>query len=92
MLNPRSIMSHKKLLLAVALISGAAIANSVFALEHDWHLLSISTLAIGGALLYTNLRKSIDANSERSQVIDRGYLQKQLQKLQKIMVLMSIAL
>ncbi len=82
MLNLRPLMSRKNLLLVLVLTSGAAIANAIFSLEHDWHLLSISTLAIGGALLYSNIRKSIDANDERSQVIDRSYLQKQLQQLQ----------
>ena len=66
MLNYRTVLSSKSLpkklpknlLLGLGIVSVAAFANSLFALEHDWHLLSITTMMIGGTLLFVNVRKS----------------------------------
>ncbi|MFM7600510.1 MAG: YcjF family protein [Pseudanabaena sp.] len=74
----------KKWMLGVGIVSVAAIANTLFFLEHDWHLLSISTLMIGGTLLFVNVRKSFASGLEQPTVIDRGYLFKELQQAQRL--------
>ncbi|GBO51924.1 hypothetical protein APA_3505 [Pseudanabaena sp. lw0831] len=91
MLNYRTVLSRKNLpknlpqnlLLGLGVVSVSAIANSLFALEHDWHLLSITTLMIGGTLLFANVRKSFASDLEQPAVIDRSYLFKELQQAQK---------
>ena len=91
MLNYRTVLSYKsfftnppkKLFLGVGIISAAAIASSLFSLEHDWHLLSISTLMVGGSLLFVNVRQSLAPVLESPQVIDRRYLFKELEQAQK---------
>ncbi|PZO40494.1 MAG: GTP-binding protein [Pseudanabaena frigida] len=86
MLNPRTVLSSKSLpknwLLGLGIVSIAAIANTVFSLEHDWHVLTLCTLAIGGTLLLVNVRKSFAAVIDRPKVIDRNYLFKELQQAQ----------
>ncbi|WP_055077253.1 YcjF family protein [Pseudanabaena sp. 'Roaring Creek'] len=90
MLNYRTVLSHKsfpkKWLLGLGIISVAAIANALFSLEHDWHLLSITTMMVGGTLLFTNVRKSFAAANEQPQVIDRSFLFKELEQIQKAIV------
>ncbi|WP_103668458.1 YcjF family protein [Pseudanabaena sp. BC1403] len=87
MLNYRTVLSSKSLpknlLLGLGIVSVAAIANSLFALEHDWHLLSITTLMIGSTLLFVNVRRSFASGIEQPVVIDRSYLFKELQQAQK---------
>lgn len=86
MLNSRMVLSRKGLLIGFGIVSVAAIANALFSLEHDWHLLSASTLMIGGTLLFVNVRQSwatvIDQTSQ-PKVIDRSFLFKELQQTQK---------
>jgi len=87
MLNYRTVLSRKSLpkkwMLGLGVVSVAAIANGLFSMEHDWHLLSITTLMIGGTLLFVNVRKSFAAVLEQPTVIDRNYLFKELQQTQK---------
>ena len=90
-MNYRTVLSRKSLpknlpknlWLGLGIVSVAAIASSLFALEHDWHLLSITTLMIGGTLLFVNVRKSFASDLEQPTVIDRSYLFKELQQAQK---------
>jgi len=88
MLNYRAGLSHKfltkKWILGLGIVSIAAIANTLFFLEHDWHLLSISTLMIGGTLLFVNVRKSFASGLEQPTVIDHVYLFKELQQAQRL--------
>ncbi len=87
MLNYRTVLSHKSLpkkwILGLGIVSVAAIANTLFSLEHDWHLLSISTLMIGGTLLFVNVRKTFASAIDQPTIIDRSYLFKELQQAQK---------
>ena len=87
MLNYRTVLSHKSLpkkwILGLGIVSVAAIANTLFSFEHDWHLLSISTLMIGGTLLFVNVRKTFASAIDQPTVIDRSYLFKELQQAQK---------
>jgi hypothetical protein len=91
MLNYRTALSSKSmpknlpknLLIGLGIVSVAAIANGLFSLEHDWHLLSTTTMMIGGTLLFVNVRKSFASDLEQPQVIDRSYLFKELQQAQK---------
>ena len=91
MLNYRTVFSRKslpksftkRLFLGLGVVGVAAIANSLFGLEHDWHLLSISTLMIGGTLLFANVRQSFASSIEQPEIIDRRYLFKQLEQSQK---------
>ena len=87
MLNYRTVLSSKSLpkkwILGLGIVSVAAIANTLLSLEHDWHLLSISTLMIGGTLLFVNVRKSFASAIDQPTVIDRSYLFKELQQVQK---------
>jgi len=69
MLNYRTVLSGK--------------SNGLFSLEHDWHLLSTTTMMIGGTLLFVNVRKSFASDLEQPKVIDRNYLFKELQQAQK---------
>jgi small GTP-binding protein len=86
MLNYRTVFSRKSLpkkwLLGLGVVSVAAIASSLFSLEHDWHLLSITTLMIGGTLLFVNVRQSFASVIDQPKVIDRNYLFKELQQAQ----------
>ncbi|MFM7887825.1 MAG: GTPase, partial [Pseudanabaena sp.] len=78
-------MSRKSLFVGVGIVSVAAIANALFSLEHDWHLLSISTLMVGGTLLFVNVRQSLETViEEQPTVIDRSFLFKELQQAQKV--------
>jgi small GTP-binding protein len=83
MLNSRQVLSRKTLFLALGVVSVMAIANTLFSLEHDWHLLSITTLAIGGTLLFVNVRQSLATVLDRPTVLDRSYLFKELQLVQQ---------
>ena len=87
MLNYRTVLSYKSLpkkwMLGLGIVSVAAIANTLFSLEHNWHLLSISTLMIGGTLLFVNVRKTFASVIDQPTVIDRSYLFKELQQAQK---------
>ncbi|PZV18976.1 MAG: hypothetical protein DCF20_02705 [Pseudanabaena sp.] len=93
MLNYRTVLSRKSLpknlLLGLGIVSVAAIANGLFSLEHDWHLLSITTLMIGGTLLFVNVRKSLALRLDQAEVIDRSYLFKELQQAQKAIAKVS---
>lgn len=87
MLNYRTVLSRKSLpknlLLGLGIVIVVAIANGLFSLEHDWHLLSITTLMIGGTLLFVNVRKSFGSGLDQPTVIDRSYLFKELHQAQK---------
>lgn len=74
------ILSRKNWLLGLGIVSVAAIANNLFALEHDWHVLSLTTLAIGGTMLFTNMRRSLANTVEQPTEINRQYLYKELTK------------
>ncbi|MBD2188782.1 YcjF family protein [Pseudanabaena mucicola] len=82
MLNSPTVLSRKKLLLGLGIIGIVAIANALFSLEHDWHLLSITTMMVGGTLLFVNVRQSFAAVLDKPIVIDRAYLFKQLDQAQ----------
>jgi len=82
MLNSPAVLSRKKLLLGLGLIGIVAIANALFSLEHDWHLLSVTTMMVGGSLLFVNVRQSFAAVLDKPTVIDRAYLFKQLDQAQ----------
>jgi small GTP-binding protein len=83
MLNSRMVLSRKGLFIGVGIVSVAAITNALFSLEHDWHLLSLSTLMVGGTLLFVNVRQSLAEVIEQPTVIDRSFLFKELQQAQK---------
>ncbi|MBD2177855.1 DUF697 domain-containing protein [Pseudanabaena sp. FACHB-1998] len=87
MLNSRSVLSSKhlpkNLFLGLGVVGVAAIANALFSLEHDWHVLSLTTLMVGGTLLFSNVRQSFATVIDQPEVIDRSYLFKELQKAQK---------
>ncbi len=87
MLNSRKVLSSKSLpknlLLGLGIVSIAAIANALFSLEHDWHLLSITTLMIGGTLLFVNVRQSLATTLDQPTVLDRNFLVKELQQAQQ---------
>ncbi len=83
MLNSRPVLSRKSLFLGLGIVSVVAIANTLFSLEHDWHLLSLTTLMIGGTLLFVNVRQSLATVIEQPKVIDRSFLFKELQQAQK---------
>jgi len=83
MLNSRMVLSRKSWFIGLGVVSVAAIANALFSLEHDWHLLTISTLMVGGTLLFANVRQSFAAVVDQPQVIDRNFLFKELQQVQK---------
>jgi len=83
MLNSRMVLSRKSWFIGLGVVSAAAIANALFSLEHDWHLLTISTLMVGGTLLFANVRQSFAAVVDQPQVIDRNFLFKELQQVQK---------
>lgn len=82
MLNSPTVLPRKKLLLGLGLTGIVAIANALFSLEHDWHLLSITTMMVGGSLLFVNVRQSFAAVLDKPAVIDRAYLFKQLDQAQ----------
>lgn len=77
------VLSRKGLLIGVGIISAAVIANALFSLEHDWHLLTITTLMTGGTLLFVNVRQSLATVIDQPKVIDRSFLFKELQQVQK---------
>ena len=83
MLNSRMVLSRQGLLIGFGIVSAAAIANALFSLEHDWHLLTITTLMTGGTLLFVNLRQSLATVIDQPKVIDRSFLFKELQQVQK---------
>ena len=83
MLNSRMVLSHKGWFLGLGIVGIVAIANTIFSLEHDWHLLSVLTLMIGGTLLFVNVRQSFAAVIEQPKVIDRSFLFKELQQVQQ---------
>ncbi len=83
MLNSHPVLSRKNLFLGLGIVSVLAIANTLFSLEHDWHLLSIITLMIGGTLLFVNVRQSLATVSDRPKIIDHSYLFKELQQAQQ---------
>ncbi len=87
MLNYRTVLSRenlpKNLLLSLGIVSVAAIANSLFSLEHDWHLLSITTLMVGGSLLFVNVRQSFTTVLKQPTVLDRSFLFKDLEQVQQ---------
>jgi small GTP-binding protein len=90
MLNYRTVLSRKSLpklpkewMLGLGIVSVVAIANGLFSLEHDWHLLSITTLMVGGTLLFVNVRQSFASVLDQPPVVDRNYLFKELQQAQK---------
>ena len=74
MLNSRMVLSNKGWFLGLGIVGIVAIANTLFSLEHDWHLLSVLTLMIGGTLLFVNVRQSVAAVIEQPKVIDRSFL------------------
>jgi hypothetical protein len=83
MLNLHMVLSRKNWLIGLGIVSVAAIANALFSLEHDWHLLSISTLMVGGTLLFVNVRQSFATVIEQPTITDRSFLFKELQQAQK---------
>jgi len=83
MLNSRMVLSNKGWFLGLGIVGIVAIANTLFSLEHDWHLLSVLTLMIGGTLLFVNVRQSVAAVIEQPKVIDRSFLFKELQQVQQ---------
>ena len=83
MLNSRPVLSRKSLFLGLGIVSVVAIANTLFSLEHDWHLLSLTTLMIGGTLLFVNVRQSLATVIKQPKVIDRSFLFQELQQAQK---------
>lgn len=87
MLNSRTGLSRKglpkNLLLGLGIVSVLAISSTLFSLEHDWHLLTIITLMIGGTLLFVNVRQSFATVLERPVVVNRDFLLQELQKAQK---------
>ena len=83
MLNSHPVLSRKNLFLGLGIVSVLAIANTLFSLEHDWHLLSIITLMVGGTLLFVNMRQSLATVIDRPKIIDHSYLFKELQQAQQ---------
>jgi len=83
MVNSGKVLSRKSWFLGLGIVSIVALMNALFSLEHDWHLLSIITLMIGGTLLFVNMRQSLATILDQSTVIDRSYLFKELQQVQK---------
>ena len=94
MLNSRKFLSHqflsrKSLFLGLGIVSLAMIANALFSLEHDWHLLSITTLMTGGTLLFMNVRQSLATVLNQPTILDRSFLFKELQKAQQAIAKIS---
>ena len=83
MVNSGKVLSRKSWFFGLGIVSIVALINALFSLEHDWHLLSIITLMIGGTLLFVNMRQSLATILEQPTVIDRSYLFKELQQVQK---------
>jgi len=83
MLNSRMVLSSKGWFLSLGIVGIVVIANTIFSLEHDWHLLSVITVMIGGTLLFVNVRRSFAAVIDEPKVIDRSFLFKELQQVQQ---------
>lgn len=84
MLNFTPSWSRQKIWLGVGIAGAAAIANALFGLEHDWHLLSIMTVAAGGSLLLVNVRRSWANVIEQPQEHSRDALARELQRVQQL--------
>ncbi|OIP75706.1 MAG: hypothetical protein AUK48_07000 [Oscillatoriales cyanobacterium CG2_30_44_21] len=76
-------LTSKKWLMGAGVVSVGAIASTLFSLEHDWHLFSITTLMIGGTLLFVDVRQSLAAVMARPQQINRQYLLDKLQQVEQ---------
>jgi hypothetical protein len=83
MLKPQMTLTSKNWLIGAGVISVVAIASTLFSLEHDWHLLSITTLMIGGTMLFANVRQSLASVIERPTELNRHYLFKELQQVEQ---------
>lgn len=84
MLNFSPSWSRQKIWLGLGIAGVAAIANALFGLEHDWHLLSILTMASGGAMLFANARRSWATVTKQSPEINREALERELQRVQQL--------
>ncbi len=84
MLNFSPFWSRQKIWLGLGIAGIAAISNALFSLEHDWHLLSILTMAAGGSLLFVNARRSWATVTKQSPEMNRDALERELQRVQQL--------
>ncbi|MDX2256460.1 MAG: GTP-binding protein [Pseudanabaenaceae cyanobacterium bins.39] len=78
----RLLLLRPKIWLVLGAVSIVAIANSIFTLEHDWHLLSGLTIMIGGTLLYVNAKRSLTGVTVPPAKVDRHFVERKLQQTQ----------
>jgi len=84
MLNFSPAWSRQKIWLGLGIAGVAAIANALFSIEHDWHLLSVLTVAAGGSLLFVNAQRSWATMVKQPQELSRDALERELQRVQQL--------